>query len=334
MVVNLHPSLDLERHRNRWSSRWLVRLVASSPVPVEHGGVHPVQGHAHQPRRTPPPPHVRAPLCWQSWHWGWRWCPQVFSSISPSIFSLFSLSSSSPLAWLQAHVDSCVCPVGLCQHDLHRHLCLGRPPRSLLWARTLLRGQHPAVRLSRPQARRHHPLVLGDHLHPPLDRPLHLPGWRPLHHHLRWHPVANARCERRPEKIFDEFSFGLQLPSCPSPRLLGPSHQQAWWNGNVCKAPAILLLLDMKTFLLLNLYPIFQVNISYFAATSPLLLTFFTLVITSFGTRGGRTTFVYSDYDDDVGRDGNDDEIEFFCHRSHPRNFIHNCHGLVIKVLK
>jgi len=29
------------------------------------------------------------------------------------------------------------------------------------------------------------------------------------------------------------------------------------------------------------------VNISYFAATSPLLLTFFTLVITSFGTRGG-----------------------------------------------
>ena len=34
-----------------------------------------------------------------------------------------------------------------------------------------------------------------------------------------------------------------------------------------------------------------QVNISYFAATSPLLLTFFTLVITSFGTRGGRTMF-------------------------------------------
>merc|ERR1712106_433582 len=29
------------------------------------------------------------------------------------------------------------------------------------------------------------------------------------------------------------------------------------------------------------------VKISYFAATSPLFLTFFTLIITSFGTRGG-----------------------------------------------
>ena len=30
------------------------------------------------------------------------------------------------------------------------------------------------------------------------------------------------------------------------------------------------------------------VKISYFAATSPLFLTFFTLIITSFGTRGGK----------------------------------------------
>jgi hypothetical protein len=31
------------------------------------------------------------------------------------------------------------------------------------------------------------------------------------------------------------------------------------------------------------------VKISYFAATSPLFLTFFTLLITSFGSRGGET---------------------------------------------
>ncbi len=35
------------------------------------------------------------------------------------------------------------------------------------------------------------------------------------------------------------------------------------------------------------------VKISYFAATSPLFLTFFTLLITSFGSRGGETG-VYS----------------------------------------
>ena len=34
------------------------------------------------------------------------------------------------------------------------------------------------------------------------------------------------------------------------------------------------------------------VKISYFAAASPLFLTFFTLIITSFGTRGGRRSEV------------------------------------------
>ena len=63
LVVNLHPALDLERHRDCGRSCRLLRLVAATAVEVEHGGVHPVQGHAHQPCRPPPAPHVRAPLC-------------------------------------------------------------------------------------------------------------------------------------------------------------------------------------------------------------------------------------------------------------------------------
>ena len=87
---------------------------------------------------------------------------------------------------------------------------------------------------------------MGDHLHPLVDRALHLPGRRPLHHHLRRDPPQNARrksgiasCyEKRFSKsdfsmllgsptVLDQLGPGLQFPGGAAPSVPRPPHQQA-----------------------------------------------------------------------------------------------------------
>ena len=107
-------------------------------------------------------------------------------------------------------VDPGVHPPGGGQHPEYRHLCVECEAWPDIRAGAVLCCQHPPVCISRSQTRQvsdqepdfdlkltpdsqHHHLVVGDHLHPPVDRALHLPGRRPLHHHLRWDPPQNAR---------------------------------------------------------------------------------------------------------------------------------------------
>ena len=47
-------------------------------------------------------------------------------------------------------------------------------------------------------------VALGDHVRAVLDRALHLPGWRPLHHHLRGDPPQNARGQLRAKENLHE----------------------------------------------------------------------------------------------------------------------------------
>ena len=122
----------------------------------------------------------------------------------------------------------------------------------------------------------HHHLVLGDHFHPPVDRALHLSGGCPLHHHLCRDPSQNARCQSGMASV-DKMCHGFIYVSFQD-------HRRSSTNSALGYS---FLVVPLLVFLVLLTNKLDQtVKISFFAATSPLFLTFFTLIITSFGTRG------------------------------------------------
>ena len=132
----------------------------------------------------------------------------------------------------------------------------------------------------------HHHLVLGDHLHPPVDRALHLSGGCPLHHHLRRDPPQDAGCQSGMSSI-NKICHGFTYLSFQD-------HRRSSTNSALGYS---FLVVPLLVFLVLLTNKLDQtVKISFFAATSPLFLTFFTLIITSFGTRGEKCRFLYRAY--------------------------------------